>query len=164
MVALHAARHADLPRPAEDLRRAVQVASRETWGEAAELARRLQALDGFSAGLRTLPTGVKLAEAVGVQPPRSTRAVLLTQSPPPGADGLDALVTARSVRAGVELVARTFVPTRRWMRASTALGRRGGPWLGLAYAWHPVGVLARLPAAVRAWWRARRSAAGRAPR
>jgi hypothetical protein len=136
------------------------VASRETWASAAELARRIDALEGFSAGLRTLPAGAALAESIGVGPPRSTRAALLTQSPPPGADGLDALATARDARTRARLIARTLVPTRRWMRSSTALGRRGGPWLALAYAWHPAGVAARLPAALRAWSRAR-SAAGR---
>jgi hypothetical protein len=155
MVALHAARHADLPRPAEDLERALQVADRFTWTEAAELADRIGARDGFSAGLHTLPAGVELAESIGVGPPQSTRAVLLLQSPPPGADGLDALFTARGARARVRLVARTLVPTRRWMIASTARARRGGLWLAASYLWHPLGVMARLPAAVRAWRRAR---------
>ena len=154
VAALHAARHAGLPRPAEDLSRALRIADRAAWVEAAGLARRIDALDGFSAGLRTLAAGAELADAIGVPPPRSTRARLLTQSPPPGADGIDALFTAHGTRARARLVARTLVPTRRWMRSSTALGRRGGAWLVVAYAWHPIGVLARLPAAARAWLRA----------
>jgi hypothetical protein len=160
LAALHGLRHADLPRPADDLSRALRAADRDTWREAADLARRIDALDGFSAGLRTQPAGAELAESIGVEPPRSTRAVLLTQSPPPGADGLDALFTARGAGARMRLIARTLVPTGRWMRANTAYGRRGGAWLALAYAWHPFGVVARLPAAIRAWRRAR-SAAGR---
>jgi Uncharacterised nucleotidyltransferase len=160
LVALHGVRHADLPRPAEDLARALRVADLDTWREAADLARRIDALDGFSAGLRTQPAGAELAESIGVAAPRSARAILLTQSPPPGADGVDALLTARGARARARLIARTLVPTRRWMRANTARGRRGGAWLALAYAWHPFGVMARLPAALRAWSRAR-SAAGR---
>jgi hypothetical protein len=159
MVALHAVRHASLPRPAEDFSRALHMADRAAWASGADLARRIDALDGFSAGLRTVAAGVELAESIGVPPPQSTRAVMLTQSPPPGAEGLDALVTARGAGARVRLIVRTLVPTRRWMRSSTALGRRGGPWLALAYAWHPLGVTARLPAAARALWRARRVAA-----
>jgi Uncharacterised nucleotidyltransferase len=158
LVALHAVRHAALPKPAEDLSRAVRIAPRDTWLAAAEFAHRIDATEGFSAGLRTLPAGAALAEAIGVPPPRSTRARLLTQSPPPGADGLDALVTARGARARARLIARTLVPTRRWMRSSTRLGRRGGTWLVGAYAWHPIAVLGRLPAAARAWIRATRSA------
>lgn len=157
MAALHAVRHAGVPRPAEDLKRAVAVAPRETWIEAAALARRIGAADGFSAGLRTVTAGAALAESIGVGAPRSTRAVLLTRSPPPGADGLDALFSAPGARARVRLIARTLVPTRRWIRSSTALGRRGGAWLVAAYAWHPIGVLARLPAAARAWLGAARS-------
>jgi hypothetical protein len=156
MVALHALRHAELPKPAEDLRRAVRIADRAAWIEAAELARRIGAFEGFSAGLRTVAPGAALADEIGIDPPRSTRALLLTQSPPPGADGLDALFTAPGIRARARLIARTLVPTRRWMRSSTALGRRGGAWLALAYAWHPLGVLTRVPAAARAWWRAAR--------
>ena len=155
MVALHAARHADLPRPAEDLERALRVADRHTWTEAAELADRIGGRDGFSAGLHILPAGVELAESIGVAPPQSTRALLLLQSPPPGADGLDALFTTRGVRARGRLVARTLVPTRRWMLASTARARRGPGWLAASYLWHPIGVMARLPAALRAWRRAR---------
>jgi hypothetical protein len=155
MAALHAARHAGLAKPAEDLSRAVQVAPREAWIAAADLAGRIGALDAFSAGLRTLPAGAALACAIGVRAPQTTRAVLLTQSPPPGADGLDALFTAGDARARARLIARTLVPTRRWMRSSTRLGRHGGlAWLVAAYVWHPVGVLARLPAAARAWVRA----------
>jgi hypothetical protein len=158
MVALHAARHADLPKPAADLERALRVADRRTWAEAAELAERIDAREGFSAGLRTLPAGVELAESIGVAPPQSVRAALLLQSPPPGADGLDALVTARGVRARARLVARTLVPTRRWMISSTARARRGRWWLAASYLWHPIGVMARLPAAARAWRRARSGA------
>jgi Uncharacterised nucleotidyltransferase len=156
MAALHAARHAALPRPAEDLSRGLNVASRKTWAAAARLAGRIDALDAFSAGMRTVPAGAALADAIDVSPPRTTRAVLLTQSPPPGADGLDALFTTRGVRARARLIARTLVPTRRWMRSSTRLGRRGGRWLVAAYVWHPIGVLSRLPAAARAWLRAAR--------
>ena len=154
MVALHAARHAELSKPAADLQRALRVAESRDWIEAADLAERIDALDGFSAGLRTLPAGIELAEGMGVAPPRSTRARLLLESPPPGADGLDALFTAHGVRARIRLVARTLVPTRRWMIASTARARRGGLWLIASYLWHPFGVMARMPAAVRAWWRA----------
>ncbi|MEA2418514.1 MAG: hypothetical protein QOE60_720, partial [Thermoleophilaceae bacterium] len=134
-VALHAARHADLPKPAEDLARALRAADRSTWAEAGELARRIGALDGLSAGLRTQSAGAELADAIGVPPPRSTRAVLLTQSPPPGADGIDALFTAGGARARARLIARTLLPTPRWMRSSTTLGRRGGAaWLVVAYS------------------------------
>jgi hypothetical protein len=157
LVALHGLRHADLPRPAEDLSRALRVADLDTWRAAADLARRIDALDGFSAGLRTQPAGAELAESIGVEPPRSTRAILLTHSPPPGADGFDALFTARGGGARVRLIARTLVPTRRWMRSNTARGRRGGAWLAMAYAWHPFAVVARLPAALRAWSRAHRA-------
>jgi hypothetical protein len=157
VVAIHAARHAALPRPAEDLSRALRIADRAAWVEAVGIARRIDAVDGFSAGLRTLAAGAELADWIGVPPPRSTRARLLTRSPPPGADGLDALFTTRGAGARARLIARTLVPTRRWMRSSTALGRRGGPWLVAAYAWHPIGVLARVPKAARAWRRAARS-------
>jgi hypothetical protein len=158
VAAIHAARHAGLPRPAEDLARAVRIADRAAWAEAGELVRRIDAIDGFSAGLRTLPAGAELADAIGVPAPRSTRALLLGQSPPPGADGLDALFTTPTARARARLIARTLVPTRRWIRSSTRLGRRGGGmWTVAAYVWHPLGVLGRLPAAARAWLRAARS-------
>ena len=62
-VALHAAEHgADLPHPLEDLARALRVADDDVWREAAELARRIDALPAFAAGLRFDPDGARLAE------------------------------------------------------------------------------------------------------
>jgi hypothetical protein len=156
MVALHAARHAGLARPAADLERALRLADDGTWATAAGLARRIAATDAFSAGLSTLPPGVAQAESLGLPPPRSTRGVLLLQDPPPGATGLEALVSSRPLREKALLVARTLVPTRRWMMASTSRARRGGWWLAASYAWHPIAVLLRFPSAARAWRRASR--------
>jgi putative nucleotidyltransferase-like protein len=156
MAALHAARHAELPQPAEDLDRALRAADRQTWRAATELAWRIDAADAFSAGLRTLPAGVAVARALGIPPPVSTRGVLLQQAPPPGTMVLDALVNARSIRDQARLVLRTVFPTRQWMVTNTARAGRGGLWLVASYAWHPIGVLIRVPPAVRAWLRARR--------
>jgi hypothetical protein len=156
MAALHAARHAELARPAADLERALRTANDRTWASAADLARRLDATEAFSAGLRTRPAGVALAESLGVSPPESTRGVLLLQAPPPGTMVLDALVSAPCLRDRARLVARTLFPTRQWMVTNTARGFRGGWWLAASYAWHPIGVLTRIPPAARAWLRARR--------
>lgn len=156
MVALHAARHAGLPRPAADLERALRLAGEATWAAAAELARRLDAAEAFSAGLRTLPAGTVMAESLGVPPPSSTRGVLLLQAPPPGTMVLDALASSPSALDRARLVFRTLLPTRQWMVTNTARAGRGGRWLAASYAWHPIGVLIRVPPAVRAWRRARR--------
>jgi putative nucleotidyltransferase-like protein len=156
MVALHAARHAGLPRPAADLERALRLADERTWAAAWELARAIGAAEGFSAGLRTLPAGVAMAEALGVAPPSSTRGVLLVQAPPPGTMVLDTLVEASSWRERARLAFRTIFPTRQWMVTNTARAGRGGWWVAASYAWHPIGVLIRVPPAARAWLRARR--------
>ncbi len=63
-VATHAAQHAfeGEEKPAEDLRRALATADRETWEAAAALAARIGASPAFAAGLRTLPDGAVLAD------------------------------------------------------------------------------------------------------
>jgi hypothetical protein len=42
------------------------------------------------------------------------------------------------------------------MVTNTARAGRGGWWVAASYAWHPIGVLIRVPPAARAWLRARR--------
>jgi hypothetical protein len=90
----------------------------------------------------------------------SASAILMATTAAPGALALEAFAGAPTMRRRVWLALRTLFPTRRWMSAQTARGGRGGAWLALSYAWHPIGVLLRAAPAFRAWRRAR--ARGRA--
>jgi hypothetical protein len=60
-VVIHAAQHGDLPKPREDLRRALKATPEEIWPESVELADRLWALEAMSLGLSLDPAGQELA-------------------------------------------------------------------------------------------------------
>jgi hypothetical protein len=153
-VALHAAKHATLPKPRVDLARALHAADRGTWEAAAALAWRLGAQDMFVAGLRLEPAGARLAAWLGMTGNASATSILMATSAAPGALALEAFATA-TLRTRVWLALRTLIPTRRWMIMHTARGGRGGAWLAASYAWHPIAVTLRAGPAWRAWRRAR---------
>src|SRR5262249_13735929 len=66
-IALHAVQHGGgtYPQPMRDLALAVSRAPEDEWREAAALAGRLRAGPAFATGLRLLPEGAELAEAIG---------------------------------------------------------------------------------------------------
>jgi hypothetical protein len=172
-VALHAAQHGegDFRRPREDLARALRVADERVWREAADLARRIDALPAFAAGLRLDPEGERLAELLELPRERPPAVELRAGSDIPVAIALDSLASERSLRTRARLLLRAVVPSALYMRHWSemhmtrwpAAVRRGPLGLSLAYAWRPIWILLRLPRAIIAWRRARRarsSAAG----
>jgi Uncharacterised nucleotidyltransferase len=165
-VALHAAQHgAEVGRPLEDLARALRHAEEGVWREAADLARRLDAVPAFDGGLRLDPRGGQLAERLRLPAARSPAVALRAAAQDPVAIALESLAGERSLRARARLLVRALVPSRLYMRkwSATRMTRwpaalREGP-LGLwvAYAWRPVWNLGRLPRAIIALARARRA-------
>ena len=165
-VALHAAQHgADAGRPLEDLARAVRVADEPVWRGAADLARRLDALPAFGAGLRLDPDGTRLAERLRLPAERPPEVALRAGPHNQVAIALESLASERSLLARARLLVRALVPSRLYMRHwsathmtwwPTAL-RQGSLGLSLAYVWRPIWLLLRLPRAVAALRRARRS-------
>jgi len=66
VLALHATQHAGEAGVGSDLVRALSYVARQSWEEAAELSRLLDAEESFSAGLRSTPAGAELADALGL--------------------------------------------------------------------------------------------------
>jgi Uncharacterised nucleotidyltransferase len=156
VVALHAAHHGEThPKPLRDLERSLAAFERATWEAAALLAAELDAGEAFAAGLRLVPEGARLAAGLDLGAVRSPRRRLLASSQPPGSLGLLRVLESRGPRARARAVRHELLPAPSFMRATTALARRGPAGLALAY---PVRAAARaraLPAAVRAVRRAR---------
>ncbi len=168
-VALHAAQHGvDDESPLEDLRRAVRTVDEGVWREAAEIARRIDALPAFATGLRLEPDGALLGERL--QLPADRRALVVLRSGPqvPVAITLERLASEGSFRARARLLLAALFPSPSYMRKWAAGGRVGG-WsnaarrgpigLALAYMWRPIWILLRLPRAIAAVRRARRAQA-----
>ncbi len=156
-VVLHAAHHGiDGQRALSDLERALERVDDASWRAVAQLAHALGAAEGFAAGLALTAPGADLAARLGLPPAAAVRTRLLATSPPPLALGFAQLADTRGLGARATIVARKLVPPaefiRRWDPRATA-GRRA---LLAAYVRRPVWLLARAPAGLRAWQRARR--------
>jgi Uncharacterised nucleotidyltransferase len=167
-VALHTAQHgADVRRPLEDLERALRLADDHVWREARDLARQLDALPAFGAGLRLDPDGARLAERLRLPVGRPIAVALRVGAQEPVAIALESLASQGSRRDGALLLFRALAPSRLYMRdwSATRMARwpaalrEGTLGLWLAYLWRPIWNLGRLPKAIIALRLARRAQA-----
>jgi Uncharacterised nucleotidyltransferase len=155
-IVLHAAHHgAGSLFPIEDLGRALRAADSGVWRAAAELARELDALDAFTAGLQLHPDGLALARSLGLPSRVSTQAALRASAPPPLALGFEQVAQARGIRARIVILARKLVPPADFMRHWDPRAARSRSALIKAYLRRPLWLLRLAPRGLRAWWRAR---------
>ena len=160
LLALHAGTFADSFRqPLADLDLALERLPDDTWRAARRLAARLDALPRFTAGLWTRPLGQKLIDRLDLKGTVDVRAGLHTSGAPPAvADGLVRLGAERGLGPKMRLIARALAPPSAALRlAHPRLARLGAFGLVLAYIYRPLWLTAKLPAAVRAYLRARRT-------
>ncbi len=156
-VALHAAKHGDTElKPRQDLARALEILDHDCWLEATVLAQRMDAVPAFATGLRLDPEGARVADRLELPTARPTAVALRASRPRALVLGIEQLAGARDVRSRLRFLARKAVPSRSYMRRTSALARRGPLGLGLAYVWRPVWMLFKLPGAILTWRRARR--------
>lgn len=157
LVALHAAHHGlETAKPLEDLERALARYDRDRWAAAAALAARLEATATFASGLRLVPRGEAVADALGLHDEVTAERRLHLASPPPGSLGLLRLTDARGSRDRVRIVRETLLPDERFMRAEYPVARRGRRGLVLAHGMRLAVRAKELPRAVLAVRRARR--------
>jgi hypothetical protein len=160
---LHVALHArSLQAQAiRDLELALERFGDADWAESAKLARQLDGVAAFSAGLRVRDDGRVLAYRLGIASVISIDTEL-QEGGVPLAAGLHELSEAQGGRTKLKLAAREVVPTPGFMRFwAPRLTRRGRAGLAVAYVWRPFWLIRRLPAAVRELRRARRKASDR---
>jgi hypothetical protein len=125
LVALHAAHHgAGERKPLEDLSRALERVDRATWDAAARIARRLDAVDAFGAGLRLLPAGRRLATELALPPTVEPEVALRADPPEPLAIHLEWLRQADGTRAKAALMLRLLFPPRAYMEPPPGTPRR----------------------------------------
>jgi Uncharacterised nucleotidyltransferase len=149
LVALHAAHHGRRePKPLEDLARALGRVDREGWAAAGRLAREIDAVEPFAAGLRLLPAGRELAAELALPSTASMEVGLRADPPVPLAIHLEWLRQARGPRAKAKLVWRLVFPPRAFMEPPPGTRR---PRVALARAYLArIAKLRHLPGALSA--------------
>lgn len=118
-IALHAAQHAELAKPQEDLRRALASAPGGVWRDAARLADRIGGLPTMAAGLALSPAGEQLIQEL----PLVRAARVASTDGAPLAIGFARLGEARGAVAKARVLAGALRRSeRRHPRAWPALG------------------------------------------
>lgn len=158
-VGLHAAQHG----PADtksmgDLARALVRWPWPEWDAATRLAHELGGTRMFAAGLRLLPAGAELADALGLPEAGDlVWEIRHRRSRPRGTFHLSALREARGPRELVTVLWRSLLPTRAWITAEYPWAQGSRLRLAAGYARH----VARTPIwALRAWRFQRRARRG----
>jgi hypothetical protein len=156
IVALHAAQHGrDAALPLEDLKRAVAIGDVAVWTQAVALARELECLPAFAAGLKLIPEGGELAHRLGIAAEGDTRSLrLMAATPPPTAIGIEALFTTSGLAPRMRLLKGELMPSAGFMRGTYPLARRGRAGLLGAYLLRPLSLAVKLPRGLVAWLRA----------
>lgn len=141
-LALHIATHAAQHGPGHgkvirDLELALERWSPDVWIEAAELARRIDALDPFAAGLRLVPRGAQAALSLRLPAtPELDWEVRNLGARPRGRFHLHAFREARTPAARLAVLRRALLPPRDWLVRDYPWAWRGGVRLRLAYLLH----------------------------
>ncbi len=162
LAALHLVHHGpQSAAPRQDLERAIDQLGEDCWGRAAELARELEAEAALGTGLRLVPAGVAVAERLGLDWAPSTRVLLHWHQAPWGATVWEALARVPDARGFAFLVVQFLAPKPDFLRARSALARRGWFGLILAYLVRPVQLAIKAARSYGPWLRAHREA-GRA--
>jgi hypothetical protein len=155
-LALHAAEHGSSHgRGQQELALALERWPLRIWEEAARVAAEIDAVDAFAAGLRLLPRGAELAEALGLSATDQLDwEIRHVAARPRGTFHLQALADKRGLLGRAEVLRHALLPSRDWIAREHSWARRGGATLVIGYLVH----LMRAPAwAVRAWRFRRRS-------
>ncbi len=156
LAALHVAQHGSSGKVGEDLRRAVDRLSPDSWRAAGDLAEQVGALGPFALGLGQLPEGKSLLEGLDLAEEQvsTSQRVLATGAP------RVAYAAARAVELrGRERIAYLWsklLPAPGAIRRESRLAHRGWLGLALAYLGRIAGRILAVPKAIRIYVRARR--------
>lgn len=151
MIAVHAVHHSGRGHPFEDLRRAVATADDSTWRDAAILARRTGALGPFTLGLSLLEPGAELLKRLSLEASANAGTYLRARGAAEGSMTVLRFAEERSIKDRLSLVVAKLTPSPGFLRYKYPIARRGRLGLLAAYAWRPLWLCLRAPAAWRAW-------------
>ena len=137
-IALHAAQHGPTSTQAlQDLHVALAKVQPSTWEAAARLARQLDAMPAFLAGLNLVESGVAMAARLGLEEASSVESQLMSRSLPTdtlsAALGWQWLISRNGIKAKLAYVAQKLFPPVSWMRARYSAANRTKTGLLLSY-------------------------------
>lgn len=156
-VALHASQHGrQLAHPLNDLTRALERATLQTWKDAAALADELDAVPAFAAGLRSVAAGAEIADRLDLPRRRSAEMILRSDNPPNMALGLEWLATRPSVWGKTRFLFAKMFPAPAVMRAWSPIRTKSRLGLAAAYLLRLTWIVRHAGPAVWAWRRARK--------
>jgi hypothetical protein len=142
-VALHAAQHGPTDLKAmSDLKLGLGRWQEDVWRGAAALAEILGGIEAFSAGLRLVPGGERLAAVLRLTAPFELMWTIANRDTRPrGVFHLQALADAGGTRRRLTVIRKALFPSRAWIRWEHRWAGTGPIALASAYAVH----LARAP-------------------
>ena len=149
---IHCVQHAfESTGPFEDLRRAVATVDRTQWEQAAAVSRAMGSEDALAAGLCLIPEGAALSAALGLTTERRgvVRMAASTHNDLP-AFQLQRIIDAESTWERIKLLVNPILVSPSMLREDSALARRGGAGLVVAYAARPFVLARRMVPALRA--------------
>jgi hypothetical protein len=158
LAALHAAYPGGVEKPLEDLRRMIDNTDDALWMKAAELARELDAQGSFIIGLDRVSEGRPLVDRLGLERAASAEVHLAATVPPPAAIGMLKLISTPTLTGRFRLLLSELAPSPPLMRWMYPIARQGDVGLAAAYAWRPLDLCLKAPAALRAVRAAQRAA------
>ncbi len=159
---LHAAQNGPADSKAlDDLGRGLAKANFDAWREAAAVAERLDATEAFAAGLRLLPAGEVLAEALTLPRSVNVELYLRTRSAPSAALFFEKLAATAGLSAKIALIRRKLFPTAVYLGSQSTAGRVRAMALVRPWARRAISLATRLLPAFRSWNQARRYCKGR---
>ena len=151
-VAVHAVQHGPrATKPLADLERALTRIGDDDWHAAAALAERVDALDAFGVGLRTLPAGAARAVELGVPQIGSRRMTMIAMGAPSLSIAAERLQSTRGWRARLALLLRKTFPPADFVRMGWPIARKGKLGLVAAYPWRLLTLVRQTIPAVKAW-------------
>ena len=158
IVALHAAHHVDVSGQAlDDLERALARLAPAVWFEAARLARELDAVDAFVAGLDLSARGRAELLRLGLDSTATdVRSKATGERSFHVAQAIAWLESTPGTRAKARFLRRRLLPSPRTMRQRSRLARHGPAGLALAYLARWLDAARHLPTAFGALRRMRR--------
>lgn len=158
-LALHVAQNGPIDiKAVTDLERGLEQLPLASWREAERIARSIDAIEAFSAGLRVTESGRRLARQLGLTPSRDVELVLRTTSAAPEALQIQKLVEADSMRSRMRLIARKLWPTAAYMLGRFPAARAGGYALLVTRLRRLAGLPRKFSIALSSWAQARRTA------
>jgi hypothetical protein len=133
-VVVHAVQHGFQFHTDEDLRRAIAVMSADDWRPVADLAARLGIAGILGSGLRHHAAGAEIADRLTLPCLSPADPWAWMASAPRGSASLTELWSAPTLRAKVQRIRWTLLPSPAWIRHVSRLPDAHGHALLLAYA------------------------------